>query len=76
MEVLSHSIDEVLVQILPGGRVSWVFFLHYRDQFVGDLIDFITCKEVGDFAGGQDVVDELKECLVFNFVVSKQERYT
>lgn len=48
MQVLSGSRNEVLVEIVKGGRVARELPLHHRDQTLGDLIQLVTRKQIGD----------------------------
>ena len=50
MEIVLNTGDEVAVQIVVSGRSAGIFGLHGANKVLGDLIQFISCKQVGDLA--------------------------
>ena len=73
MKILSCSGEEVIVKILRSWSSSRKFFLHHRDEVRVYFINLVTSKQVGHFSRGKDVVDVLKESLVFDLVVCEEE---
>lgn len=47
VEVLPDSGDEVVVEVVKGGRLPGQLFLHHRDETLCDLIQLVTGKEIG-----------------------------
>ena len=50
MEVLSGASDEVIVEVLSGGRSARILLLHDGNELLLDLIDLIAGKQVGHLA--------------------------
>lgn len=48
MEVVLDACDEILVQILIGRWSPWILDLHHTDQVLGNFINFISRKQIGD----------------------------
>ena len=48
MEVVLDACDEILVQILIGWWSPWILGLHHTDQVLGDFINLIARKQIGD----------------------------
>jgi len=73
MKIVLGARQEVIVKVLAGWRTLRHFLLHDWHEVLLDLIDLILCKQVGDLARAQDIVDELQERFVLDLIVGEQE---
>lgn len=53
MEIVPCSGYKVVIEIVTGWRSAGKFLLHYWNQFLGDFIKLISCKQVGNLKDKQ-----------------------
>ena len=73
LELSPHTIDEEGPAVLLSVLDSCPF--HFISDPVDDIFQFIVCKEVRDFSGSQQVVDDHQELLIWNLGIGEEEDY-
>ena len=76
MKIVLGSRQEVVVQIFPCRWSPGKFLFHHRYQLAADFVDLIASKKIGNFPGGQKIVEVFKEALFFDFLVGEDKCYS